>query len=68
MRPGQAARRRNDYKRHGTTFLFAALDIATGRIVGRCYRRHRAAEFRKFLDEIEASVLSGLDFHLVMDN
>lgn len=68
MRPGQAARRSHDYKRHGTTSLFAALDIATGRIIGKCYGRHRAAEFRKFLDEIEASVPSELDVHLVMDN
>lgn len=66
--PGQAARRSHDYKRHGTTSLFAALDIATGRVVGKCYGRHRAAEFRKFLDEIEASVPSELDVHLVMDN
>lgn len=68
MRPGQAARRSHDYKRHGTTSLFAALDIATGRVIGKCYGRHRAAEFRKFLDEIEASVPSELDVHLVMDN
>lgn len=68
MRPGQAARRSHDYKRHGTTSLFAALDIATGRIIGKCYGRHRAAEFRKFLDEIEASVPAELDVHLVMDN
>src|SRR5579864_2696893 len=53
MRPGQPARRSHDYKRHGTTPLFAALDIATGRVIGKCYPRHRAAEFRKFLDEIE---------------
>lgn len=68
MRPGQAARRSHDYRRHGTTSLFAALDIATGRIIGKCYGRHRAAEFRKFLDEIEASVPAELDVHLVMDN
>src|ERR1700757_2476135 len=68
MRPGQAERRSHDYKRHGTTSLFAALDIATGRVIGRCYGRHRAAEFRKFLDEIEAAVPDELDFHLVMDN
>ena len=68
MRPGQAARRSHDYKRHGTTSLFAALDIATGRVIGKCYGRHRAKEFRKFLDEIEAAVPDGLDAHLVMDN
>ena len=68
MRPGQVARRTHDYKRHGTTSLFAALDIATGRIIGKCYPRHRATEFRKFLDEIEANVPNDLDVHLVMDN
>ena len=68
MRPGQAARRTHDYTRHGTTSLFAALDVATGRVIGKCYPRHRATEFRKFLDEIEANVPQGLDVHLVMDN
>jgi transposase len=68
MRPGQPARRSHDYTRHGTTSLFAALDIASGRVIGKCYGRHRAAEFRKFLDEIEAAVPRGLDVHLVMDN
>jgi transposase len=68
MRPGQPARRSHDYTRHGTTSLFAALDIATGQVIGKCYPRHRAAEFRKFLDEIEANVPRDLDIHLVMDN
>lgn len=68
LRPGQAARRTHDYKRHGTTSLFAALDVATGRVIGQCYPRHRAAEFRRFLDQIEAQVPPGLDVHLVMDN
>jgi hypothetical protein len=68
MRPGQPARRSHDYKRHGMTSLFAALDIATGRIIGKCYPRLRAAEFRRFLDEIEAAAPSDLDVHLVMDN
>ncbi|WP_431285575.1 IS630 family transposase [Humitalea sp. 24SJ18S-53] len=68
LRPGQPARRSHDYKRHGTTSLFAALDVATGRVIGKCYPRHRAAEFRKFLDEIETAVPRDLDVHLVMDN
>jgi transposase len=68
MRPGQPARRSHDYTRHGTTSLFAALDIATGRVIGKCYGRHRAVEFRKFLDEIEAAVPTDLDVHLVIDN
>jgi transposase len=68
MRPGQPTRRSHDYTRHGTTSLFAALDIASGRVIGKCYPRHRAAEFRKFLDEIEANVPRDLEVHLVMDN
>jgi transposase len=68
MRPGQAARRSHDYKRHGVTSLFAALDVATGKVIGQCFPRHRAAEFRKFLDEVEANVPKDLDIHLVMDN
>ena len=68
MRPGQPARRSHDYTRHGTTSLFAALDVATGRVIGECYPRHRAAEFRRFLDRIEADVPRGLDIHLVVDN
>ena len=68
MRPGQIERRSHDYTRHGTTSLFAALDIATGAVLGRCYPKHRSSEFRKFLDQIEASVPADLDVHLVMDN
>jgi transposase len=68
MRPGQVERRTHDYTRHGTTSLFAALDIATGAVIGRLYPKHRSAEFRKFLDQIEANVPANLDIHLVMDN
>ena len=68
MRPGQIERRTHDYTRHGTTSLFAALDIATGFVIGKCYPRHRASEFRHFLDQIEKAVPSDLDVHLVMDN
>jgi transposase len=68
MRPGQPERRSHDYKRHGTTSLFAALDVATGKVIGQCFPRHRATEFRRFLDEIEANVPRDLDVHLVMDN
>jgi hypothetical protein len=68
MRPGQAARRSHDYTRHGTTSLFAGLDIATGRVIGKCFARHRATECHKFLKEIEASVPRDLDVHLVIDN
>jgi transposase len=68
MRPGQAERRSHDYSRHGTLSLFAALDIATGKVIGKCYPRHRSPEFLKFLREIEANVPDDLDVHLVMDN
>jgi len=68
MRPGQAERRSHDYKRHGTTSLFAALDVKTGAVIGECHRRHRSSEFRKFLDTIDQSVPASLDVHLVLDN
>ena len=68
MRPGQAERRSHDYARHGTLSLFAALDVATGKIIGRCFARHRAREFLAFLREIESNVLPNLDIHLVIDN
>ena len=68
MRPGQVERRTHDYVRHGTTSLFAALDVKSGKIIGQCQRRHRATEFRKFLDTIERNVPSTLDVHLILDN
>jgi transposase len=68
MRPGQPERRSHDYARHGTTSLFAAPDVATGAVIGQCYPRHRAEEFRQFLDEIEARVPRDLDVHLIWDN
>src|SRR5262249_2355512 len=68
MRPDQAERRSHDYTRHGTLSLFAALDVATGTVIGKCFARHRAREFLKFLREIEGNVLPNLDIHLVMDN
>ena len=68
MLPGMPERRTHDYKRHGTTSLFAALDAATGFVIGKCYRRHRAREFLDFLKEIDRRVPEGLDIHIVMDN
>ena len=68
MRPGQLERRTHDYKRHGTTSLFAALELKTSRVIGQLHRRHRSQEFRRFLDAIEANVPAGLDIHIVMDN
>jgi transposase len=68
MIPGHRERRTNTYARHGTTSLFAALDIATGRVIGKTFRRHRSTEFRNFLNEIDQAVPTELDVHLVMDN
>jgi hypothetical protein len=68
MLPGQAERRTHDYKRHGTTSLFAALDIASGSLIGKCWPRHRAMEFRKFLQQIDRAVPADLTVHLVLDN
>src|ERR1700760_25541 len=68
MRPGQVERRTHDYKRHGTTSLFAALDVKAGTIIGKCMSRHRAREFRRFLDTVEQNVPADLDIHIIMDN
>jgi transposase len=68
MRPGQPERRTHDYKRHGTLDLFAALDAKTGGVIGQCRPRHRAQEFRAFLDEIDRGVPPDLEVHLVLDN
>ena len=68
LKPGRAGTMTHDYKRHGTTTLFAALDIATGEVIGRCFARHRAKDFLTFLRTIEANVPDDLDVHLVMDN
>ena len=68
MRPGQVERGTHDYKRHGTTSLFAALELKTSRVIGQLHRRHRSQEFRQFLDVIEAQVPAGLDVHIIVDN
>jgi transposase len=68
LAPGIPERRTHDYARHGTTTLFAALDIATGEVIGQTHRRHRGAEFLQFLRTIEANVPPKMDVHLVMDN
>lgn len=68
LAPGIPERRTHDYMRHGTTTLFAALDIATGEVIGELHRRHRSSEFLQFLRTIEANVPAALDVHLVMDN
>lgn len=72
MRPGSPERRTHDYTRHGTTSLFAALDIATGEVIGRCHRKHRHQEFLRFIREVDRTIKAkhpeGTTIHVVMDN
>ena len=68
MRPGQAERRSHDYRRYGTTTLFAALDAKSGHVLGEFHQRHRAMEFRQFLETIDENVPAGLNVHLIIDN
>ena len=68
MRPGQIERRTHDYRRHGTTTLFAALNVKTCELITQFHQRHRSTEFRQFLDAIDAAVPRHLDVHLIMDN
>ena len=68
MRPGQAERRTPDYLRHGTTNLFAALDYKAGTVIGEFHRRHRALEFRSFLETIDTAVPAKFELHLILDN
>ncbi len=68
LQPGQVERSTHDYKRNGTTSLFAALELKTSRVIGQLRHRHRSVEFRKFLDLIETQVPAGFDVHLIVDN
>jgi hypothetical protein len=68
LQPGQVERGTHDYKRNGTTSLFAALDLKTSRVIGQLHHRHRSVEFRRFLDLIEDQVPAGLDVHIIVDN
>lgn len=68
MLPGRPERRSHDYRRHGTTTLFAALDVATGKVIGSLHRKHRAIEFKKFLRRIDEDVPAELDVHVILDN
>jgi transposase len=61
-------RRTHDYDRHGTTSLFAALDVASGKVIARCQKRHRHQEFLRFLDQIERAVPAALEVHVILDN
>ena len=68
MKKGRAGTWTHDYKRHGVTTLFAALDVATGKVIGQCMKRHRHQEWLKFLRTIERGTPKGLDLHLIADN
>ena len=68
LRPGNPERQSHDDIRHGTTSLFAALEVATGKVIGKCQRRHRSQEFLRFLEEVDRQLPAGSPVHLVMDN
>ncbi len=68
MTKGRASTMTHDYKRHGTTTLFAALDVLTGKVIGQCLPRYRHEEFLKFLRKLERQVPKGLQVHLICDN
>ena len=68
LRGGIPARQTHDYRRNGTTTLFAALDTLTGKVIERCLPRHRHEEFIEFLNHVDCSVPKDLDVHLIMDN
>ena len=68
LRPGLPERQTHDYKRHGTTTLFAAFNIMTGKVIGSCLSRHRGKEFVKFLHQLEQDVPADLDVHIILDN
>ncbi len=68
LKPGQVERRTHDYKRNGTRSLYAAFDVATGQVLGRVTKRHRAREFLAFLRQIERAMPAEVDLHLILDN
>src|SRR3954451_21086082 len=68
MAPGVPERATHDYKRHGTSSLYAALDLSTGKVIGRLHARHRAIEFKKFLQTLDREVPADLDVHVILDN
>jgi len=68
MKKGRCATMTHDYKRHGTTTLFAALDVLEGKVIGRCMQRHRHQEFIRFLNTVEREVAADQAVHVVLDN
>ena len=68
MQPGLPERATHDYKRHGTSSLYAALDVSTGKVIGALHSRHRAIEFKQFLQTLDREVPAELDVHVILDN
>ena len=68
MKKGRLGTMTHDYKRHGTTTLFAALNVLEGKVIGRCMQRHRHQEFIRFLNAIEADIPAGKGVHVILDN
>ena len=68
LRPGLPERQTHDYKRHGTTTLFAAFNILNGKVIGTCQERHRSKEFIRFLNHLEKQIPADQEVHLIMDN
>ena len=68
MKKGRCGTMTHDYKRNGTTCLFAAMNVLEGKVIGSCYPRHRNIEFLKFLCTIDREVLPNLDIHMILDN
>jgi len=68
MKPGRCGTFTHDYKRHGTTTLFAALKVLDGKVIGNCMPRHRHQEFIRFLKKIDQETAAGLDLHIIVDN
>jgi hypothetical protein len=68
MRPGLPERATHDYKRHGTSSLYAALDVTSGKVIGQLHSRHRAIEFKQFLQTLDREVPAELDVHVILDN
>ena len=68
MLPGVPQRATHDYKRHGTSSLYAALNITTGKVIGRLHARHRTVEFKQFLRTLDNEVPADLDVHVILDN
>ena len=68
LQPGQVERRTHDYTRHGTTSLYAALNVQSGKVTGRTFARQRARELRAFLNELDSTVPAELEIHIILDN